>query len=202
STYAECGEKWRLSRGYKLDRETWYATVAGTAIHNITEWIDLAEMGLWDKPIPTFQQEFDTQLQLERDRGRLVKPSGRVLKTVGKGGGPNKKDYEWWLQFGPERVANWIDWKASSGFSLLELDGKPAIEVAVEFELDGDKQVGYIDRLYADSNGEVAVIDIKNGAVPASVLQLAVYKLGLLRTHGIEASWGGYWMSQDGELTG
>lgn len=204
SMYAECGERWRLSRGYKLDNATWYATLAGTAIHTITELLDAQELGFWDGPIPSFKEAFDREIKNATRQGRKIKASGRQLKEVGKTGGPNKKDYWWWLQFGPERVQRWVEWKKTNGLTLITIEEGgvevPAVELYVQAEVAGEQVIGYIDRVYANQDGEVVLIDLKNGEAPKGVLQLATYRLLLLETYGIDATWGAFWMSDSGDL--
>ena len=205
SLYAECGEKYRLSRGYHLGGQTWFATIAGTAIHNITQVMDLQEIGLELNGIPAeFKTEFDRLLEIEEGRGNEVLPSGRVLKKIGKNGGPNKKDYDWWLVYGPKALDLWTKWKQSNGWFLLRLpDGKPGIEVAFDQPLGdgGPRFRGYIDRVYVNMDGEVIVVDLKSGKLPAGHLQLASYGLGLKQATGITARRGSYWMAHDGQLT-
>lgn len=202
STYSECGQRWLLERGYGLNKATWFATVAGSAIHTITEKIDLAEIGVYGGSIPTFKAEFDRRLELEKLKGVEVKPSGRVGKTMSKTGGPNKKDYEWWLIFGPQFVDNWIQFKAELHWTLAFLpDGSPGVEVSVRQNMAGRSFLGFIDRVYITPEGECVVVDLKSGAVPPSSLQLGTYRVGLMREHGLWADWGAYWMAGDGELT-
>ena len=202
STYSECGEKWRLERGFGLKTATWYATVAGSAIHNITEKMDLAEIGKYDGPIPLFEDEFCRLLDIEKQNGVEVKPSGRKLKAIGKAGGPNKKDDEWWLIYGPEYVHNWTAWKDSMGWQLAILpDGTPGVEVAISVPVADRDFKGYIDRVYI-SQGELIVVDLKTGAIPTSELQLGTYRVGLYREHGLWADYGTYWMASDGDVAG
>lgn len=203
STYMDCGEKWKLERGYKLNESTWFATVAGSAIHQITEYIDLAELGLYGGRIPSFKEEFDARLAVEAENGVEVKASGKKLVKMGKTGGPNKKDYEWWLVYGPICIENWINWKRETDWMLALLpDGTPGIEVSIKQPIGGDNHLGFIDRIYITPDGQIVVVDLKSGNVPKSILQLGVYRVGLEREHGLLADLGAYWMAGDGDLAG
>jgi hypothetical protein len=210
--YAECGEKWKLARGYHLDKETWFASVAGSAIHNITERWDLTDTGIEILEIPTFKQEFDRLLEIEEANSVRIKPSGKKLLKNGPNGGPNKKDYDWWLDFGPPMIERWMQWKQASDWFLLEVTREdptgdlvgaviPAVELPFEVNADGHVVRGYIDRVYGRGDGKVVVLDLKTGALPSGHLQLATYRLGLLRQYGIDADYGTYWIGKDGELT-
>lgn len=203
SSYAECGNRWLLERGHGLNKSTWFATVAGSAIHEITEKVDLTEIGGYSGRIPSFKEEFDRRLKIEADRGIEVKPSGRKLKEIGATGGPNKRDYEWWLIYGPIYIENWQAWKAESEWHLAVMpNGSPGIEVVIRQQMARRDHLGFIDRVYITPEGEVVVVDLKSGNVPVSTLQLGSYRVGLLREHGLYADWGTYWMASDGQLAG
>ncbi|MCX2949952.1 PD-(D/E)XK nuclease family protein [Lentzea sp. NEAU-D7] len=203
SSYSECGERWRLERGHKLNGSTWYATVAGSAVHTITEAHDLNEVGRRVGEIPSFKETFDSLLAKERKNGVEVKPSGKKLKNIGPTGGPNKKDYEWWLVYGPIYVEKWLAWKAASDWKIAILpDGSVGIEVMVNEDIADESFLGYIDRVYITPDGQVVIVDLKTGAVPLSSVQLGSYRVALWRKYGIDAEWGAYWMASDGELTG
>jgi hypothetical protein len=218
NSYAECGERWRLERGHKLNKSTWFATIAGSAVHAITEAIDLDELGLYQEgysarededlykiyngEIPTFKQEFDRLLDIEEENGVKVKPSGKVAKSITLNGGPNKKDYDWWLTRGPEMIEAWMEWKVESGYTIATMpDGTPGVEVVLDVPFADEKQLGFIDRVMFDSDGELVIIDLKMGDLPKSKLQLGNYKVALERKYGIRAKFGAYWMGKDGQLT-
>ena len=204
SSYSECGERWKLERGYHKDSSTWFATVAGSAVHEISEYIDLKEIGLFEGEIPSFLEVFDRLLAQESERGIEVKPSGRVLNSIGKTGGPNKKDRGWYIHYGPLWVEAWIEWKATNGDLTLATmpNGSPGIEVEINQQAGGEPHKGFIDRVYVRaSDGEYVIVDLKTGKEPAGNIQLGSYSVGLLREHGIEANLGAYWMTDKGELT-
>lgn len=200
NSYAECGLRWKLERGYGLNTATWFATVAGSAIHEITEYIDLKEIGVFDGAIPSFAEVFDRRLAVEAERGIEVKPSGRKLTKVGPTGGPNKKDHAWWLEYGPGMVQNWVDWKATRGWTLAVLPEGPGVEVRIEQQIGGRDHLGFIDRVFITEDGEIVLVDLKSGQQPASTLQLGVYRVGFYRQTGLMADWGAYWMAGTGEL--
>ncbi|WP_367135763.1 PD-(D/E)XK nuclease family protein [Saccharothrix sp. HUAS TT1] len=202
SSYAECGERWRLERGHKLNASTWFATVAGSAVHEITEAHDLIEVGRREGAVPSFKEVFDRLLAKERELGREIKPSGKKLKNIGPSGGPNKKDYDWWLVYGPLYVEKWLAWKEASDWKIAILpDGNVGIEVMINDPMADDAFLGFIDRVYVTPAGQVVIVDLKTGSVPMSSLQLGSYSVGLWRKYGLFAEWGAYWMASDGELT-
>lgn len=199
SSYSECGERFRLERLYKVERDTWYATEAGSAIHMITEEIDRAAMtGLplrdaLAMAVP-FRAKFDQCIAESGATG--FRPSGRKLNEVGEQGGPNKRDYDWWLAYGPEFVERYVRWREQrTDWEIAMLpDGRPGIEVQFDIDIEGRRVVGMIDRVFhCPGTGEYILLDIKTGREPGGKLQLAVYDLGLRVTLGIEISWATYW---------
>lgn len=181
---------------------TWFATLAGTAIHAVTEAYDLKGLGLHDEPIPTFEEVFLPLLEEEEAKGVEVKASGRTLQKHGKTGGPNKKDRDWWLVEGPKHVERYVEWRELTKWDIPLLPtGEPAVEVAIQAEIGGRPQLGYIDRVFLTPAGELVCVDIKSGATPESEIQLGVYKVGFERTHGMALDKFSYFMSDRGELT-
>jgi hypothetical protein len=179
--------------------------VAGSTVHKITENWDLRQLGEeYDEKyyLPNhFADLFDVYLAEEAEKGREVKASGRKLLKISDGGGPNKKDRDWWYEYGPQYVQRYIDWRDSTGWEIAYLpDGRPGIEVPVSAPMDGEEFLGFIDRVFLVSD-VVVVVDLKTGNVPPGSLQLGTYKTALVNQYGINPEWGAYWMGKDGDLT-
>lgn len=214
SQYSDCAERWRLSRVYGLDKATYWVTMMGTAVHEVTEARDLDQVGLaTDKHTPLLVEDVERAFTIAFDRekaarlksGTTINASGRLLKTgIGKGGGPNKKDEEWARHYGPIMVQNWLDWRAANNYKVALFDapdGKviPGVELKVAKPLGGYPYVGYIDRVLVDGNGEYLVVDLKTGNPPQSTTQLKAYA-AQLRAAGIQAAKAAYWMGMDGDV--
>ncbi len=199
SKYAECGERWRLEYGFKIPSATWFATLAGSAIHRITELADLAELNgvVWEDQLaeaPSFQEEFDKEIAEAKAASKEIKASGKQQKTVTENGGPHKKDYDWWLHYGPIYVQRWMDWKKAMGWTLAVLpDGRPGVELPFDITLGGIQVRGIIDRVYIDEDGWVTVFDLKSGEIPSGSLQLLTYVAGLKEIYGINAQFACFW---------
>lgn len=218
ASYAECGERWRLERGFKIKSGTWWSSVAGTAIHELTELYDRGELKLpsQEKKLSpseaaeldadfirkAFERRLDRAEMKARERDGEIKPSGKVRKGFTKDGGPNKKDREWWLLFGPDYVRRYIEWRTLTRWEVAIMpDGRLAIELPVTVDIGGDPQLGFIDRVFITPQGDIVIVDLKNGNAPTSTLQLGVYRVALWKAYGIEAHFGTYWMGSDGEVT-
>ena len=206
SSYTECGKRWELSRLHGLDNSTYYATLMGTAVHYITEQFDLLGVGhtgaVEEESTPeAFDLVFSRLVAQEQEAGADIKASGRVLKSVGKGGGPEKKNFDWCLTYGPKIVQSWIDWRTTHSFSVWvnPLSGEPGVEVKCEGVLGGVPVVGYVDRVLVDAKGQLAVVDLKAGNVPSSTGQLKTY-VELLRQQGFDVSRAGFWSGMDGDV--
>ncbi len=110
-------------------------------------------------------------------------------------GGPHKKDYNWWMMYGQTFVDRWKNWRTNNPqYHTAVLDGQPGIEYPVETTLqDGTQIVGYIDRIFTDTNtGETFILDLKTGRLPADNMQLHTYRY-MLNQHDIHVTKGMFW---------
>ena len=200
STYAECGTKWLLSRGFKVPESTWFATVAGSVIHEITEEYDLREFYGDDRTIPDFKTLFDQHLSERAEEGQQVNPSGRVAKSITENGGPNKKDYDWWLLHGPQFVDRYVAWRKASDWEIATMpDGKPGIELEFTIDMRGTTIRGFIDRVMLTPNGQLVAVDLKTGNLPSGSLQLLTYAAGVYESYGLQVDWGCFWQPAGGD---
>lgn len=215
--YAECGEKWRLTYGRGVTEGSWYASVAGSTIHHITELNDRLRLAVgravetdYDpttalpvpRPAPTFKEEFLRRIAEEEAAGVKLKASGKKTEEIGWTGGPNKKDIAWWLHYGPQYVQQWEVWRDEhTDLEILMLDGPegpgtvPAIELEFYVKIGEEWVRGYVDRVFRDKvTGDIIIVDIKSGKTPPGQLQLGDYGVGLREAFGIKADYGCYWI--------
>ena len=139
---------------------------------------------LWDK---AWAQELgDKDLTNARVGGRATKAN------------PQKEDVNFWQATGPQWVQAYIDWrKANPNWKLWKTpQGAPAIELAMLPEFAGVPVKMILDRVF-EVNGELVIVDLKTSQqTPTNTLQLGFYKVGLLKTFGIDVKWGTYWMAR------
>jgi len=131
--------------------------------------------------------------------GAVLRAGGRVSKAY-----PNKEDGTWWKEHGPKQIEAWAEWRKNNpNLDILNVNGEPAIEIAVSAELDGVRLQGVIDRVFVDkATGETMIVDLKTGSYPpASQLQLGFYRVALEQTAGINPQYGAYWMARQGVLS-
>lgn len=118
---------------------------------------------------------------------------GRATKA-----NPQKEDVNFWQATGPQWVQAYIDWrKANPAWKLWKTpQGVPAIELAMLPEFAGVPVKMILDRVF-EVNGELVIVDLKTSQqTPTNTLQLGFYKVGILKTFGIDVKWGTYWMAR------
>lgn len=205
SSYTECGERYRLERVERIRPSTWWSTLMGSAVHQVTEDLDI-QHSIDPKHSPTeseIREAFLAELEerVQKERGEILASGKQVKELSESSGGPNKKDRAWVETFGPIFVQRWVAWRENNGLKLTTMpDGTPATEVPFELEfVNRDGEVlevrGYIDRVYERALGSKTktVVDLKTGKIPESALQLATYGVGLEACYGMKAGEGFFW---------
>lgn len=112
-----------------------------------------------------------------------------------------KRNVDWWMDFGPNMVRSWINWREQAKWPLAQIGGKPAVEVELNFQLPGcDMPIkAFIDRVFEPLEGDFTVVDLKTGSrTPESEEQLGLYRVGLGLVHGIWPEWGFWWSPDKG----
>jgi hypothetical protein len=137
------------------------------------------------------------------DKAWALESEGKDLTNARVGGratkaNPNKEDVTFWQSTGPQWVQAYIDWrKANPDWKLWKTpQGAPAIELAMLPEFAGVPVKMILDRVF-EVNGELVIVDLKTSQqTPTNTLQLGFYKVGMLKTFGIDVKWGTYWMAR------
>lgn len=186
SDYADCGEQWRLARGLKLANEfAWWANVGGSAVHEMTEIRDRISLGEYLVE-PTFEMLMDKYEKEYVDKGWEIRASGFVRAELQWTGGPNKKDREWWLVYGPRMVDAYERWVSESGWTII------GIEVPFEVMIDGEPRIGHVDRVFVTAEGQLIIVDLKTGKEVLGRLQLGTYRAGYREETGLDADRGAF----------
>jgi hypothetical protein len=155
-------------------------------------------MNFLSEAIAVFDEYVAKELA-EIPEGAVLRAGGRVSKAY-----PNKEDGTWWKEHGPKQIEAWAEWRKNNpNLDILDVNGEPAIEIAVSAELDGVRLQGVIDRVFVDkATGETMIVDLKTGSYPpASQLQLGFYRVALEQTASINPQYGAYWMARQGVLS-
>jgi hypothetical protein len=137
------------------------------------------------------------------DKAWALESEGKDLTNARVGGratkaNPQKEDVNFWQATGPQWVQAYIDWrKANPDWKLWKTpQGTPAIELAMLPDFAGVPVKMILDRVF-EVNGELVIVDLKTSQqTPTNTLQLGFYKVGMLKTFGIDVKWGTYWMAR------
>lgn len=121
---------------------------------------------------------------------------------------PDKENRAWWLDKGPEMVAQYVLAQEGRESEVLRLaDGETlALELGFMLRLPELPPLkGFVDQaLYFPRHDAIIVRDFKSGAsTPVDTFQLKVYRLALEYVFGITAAkwFGDYWQARKGEAT-
>jgi PD-(D/E)XK nuclease superfamily len=165
-------------------------------VHEATEVFDVTGTENFNSTI-AFNEAWKRNYE-RSDNGMEFRAGGRSTKAY-----PNGEDATWWLTEGPKMVDRWVQFRNDSGYQLFKLpDGRPAIEVEMNQDVNGVPVKAVLDRLFVTPNGELIVVDIKTGSrEPASKTQMGIYAIMVEKTFGVRPVGGAYWMSRTGELT-
>ncbi|AYD87098.1 Cas4 exonuclease [Mycobacterium phage NicoleTera] len=180
----------RCPMAYKLARidKVWARPAAwlpqGTAFHTVAEVYEKAlaegrEMSL-ERAQEIFREEY------AKDIGELCAETPNFDWWFWSGNYNGERDIERRFHIGLEQVEKFINWRQDKGQTIwVTPEGKPAIELSFNIELDGIKVRGYIDAVVV-VNGELRVRDYKTGNKPGDDFQLGVYALAVSMLYGIE----------------
>lgn len=194
--YQRCPHAFELKRVEKVEQNSLWAGIGGTAVHHVTEAYDLGNLGepSADEVTDLFTTEFDEAVAKQQERS----PNYPVEEWYATGGG--KFDAAWWLEFGPTAVMSYIAWRKQTGWDLAQVAGKPAVEVEMKAELpNGPVVLGFIDRVFVLPNGKLCVVDLKNSARhPDWKAQLGLYKAlwSIVHPDLEPITYGAYWTSR------
>lgn len=198
STWLGCGWQYYLTRVQHVPEAPSYWLAGGKAVHEATEKYDRLYHGT-DKEWSSTEafMEFWQHHMKESSNGLEWRTGGRATKQY-----PNKEDDAWWIENGPKMVDYWVQFRENSGWDILAIDGKLAIETELNQEVNGVKIKAFLDRIMIAPTGELVIVDIKTGSKePAALTQLGIYSVLVEKQFGIRINYGSYYMARTGELS-
>lgn len=192
TSYMECGEKYRLTRRRKLAKDTSWALLGGSAVHAWSEAWDISPI----KPSPEYFVHLlnESVAAAIADESMPSVKSHADIKATGRASKewPNKRNYDWWVHHGPIMCEAYAGWRSRLDNDLMppsSVQGKDfLVEEEVKAELGGVEVIGYIDRIVLESpehGSEPAIVDLKTGKEPGTILQLATYARLYEKQHGL-----------------
>ena len=173
SSFAQCGEAYRLSRVAQAPSRpaAWFSH--GTAYHAVIEEYEnshrnLSKQALADRFIDLYQEEI-TKL-----RERWPEESDWMTGGNKKG----FKDIEDREGIGVWQVLDYVDFAEAHKdvWRILPMGDKVATEVEFRIQFGGVECFGFIDQIRQYADGSLEVADLKTGtSTPGSSMQLGVY---------------------------
>ena len=184
SSFAQCGEAYRLSRVAKVPSKpaAWFPH--GTAYHAVIEEYEntgrtLTKQALADRFIDVYQDAIAKM--------REEWPEEHDWITGGRKSG--FKDIEDREAIGVWQVLDYVDFAEAhkNVWRILPLgDGKVATEVEFRIDFGGVECYGFIDQIRQYPDGSLEVADLKTGtSTPGSSMQLGVYAHVVQQNTGI-----------------
>jgi RecB family exonuclease len=205
SEFHQCSWRFYLRRFLKVKEQPSVWTAGGNAFHKTTEMFD--EM-LWQENDLSKQDArpwygtFVDQFENELDELRAINPDESTWRAASKG----REDVAFWRKLGPVLISQYIQWRTSTNDTLriAAVKGAPAVEVKVETSLGGVPVVGYIDRVFQDTEtGVLEIVDYKSGArMPQTPDQLGQYSVQLEQQEGVPVTWGAFYNARKATLDG
>lgn len=205
----------RCPQAYKLDRidRVWKRPAAwlpqGLAVH---EAIEAWEKSNRTMPLAEVQKIYSEAYDRYSNESCKETPNFAFWSRSGPYAGAT--DVRRRYGIGMEQVAKYLTWYEEHPEEKVWVapDGKPAIELDFDVNLDGVWLRGFIDAvvelpgLAGDNDDgspepELRVRDAKTGKTPGDDFQLAVYAVVLQELYGIDILSGDYWMGQIGKPT-
>lgn len=204
--YERCPYSYYLAR--VADPRAWQRPAAwlpqGSAEHTVFE---LVARGDFSMSLEEAQALFAQEYSKEVAEYTKITPNFEWWSKSGPYGG--KKDLERRYKLGMEQIERFYAWREKAPDEVIWItpDGKPAIELDFNMDLDGVVVRGYIDavieRPYNErGDTELVVRDYKSGNQPGDDFQLGVYAVAVEEVYGVPAPQiGDYWMGKSGKAT-
>ena len=198
TSFARCGEAYRLERIEKAPRmpAAWFAQ--GVAVHSAIEyyerWRCSEPDGVDREAIFTrYYSEYDRLIDEERQR----EPDLAAWLTGGRVRAED--DIVRRRERGADMLYRYILYAENAPERPLDLGGgEAAVEVPFEIELGGVAVVGAIDMILVWPDGSLTPRDIKSGSKrPEWYFQLGVYALAIEDLFGVRPEYGDFYMLKD-----
>lgn len=196
-SYASCGMAYKLERidGVPRRPAAWFTH--GRAFHTAVEHYERSGRTATDEECfnvydRLWEEEIGADLRKEPDLSAWMTGGRRKAET----------DLEIRKQEGKDQFVKYREYALRSGETIWTApDGRLAVELEIEFEINGVPVIVFIDQVIVTPNGMLVVRDLKTGSSYNSPIQLALYDLALEARYGFRALWGDFWKAKNGGPT-
>ncbi|TCO56774.1 RecB family exonuclease [Actinocrispum wychmicini] len=196
--YADCPYRYYLHRVARVWQRPAAWLAQGLAVHEAAEFWELSNRQAPEDDVATaYRQSYEkhvNRLSEETPNFGYWFPSGRyagsedIERRFGLGAEQVRRYVEYYREHADERI-----WRTP--------EGRPAVEIAFEIDLDGVRVKGFIDGVVKHPTRGIVVRDIKSGRLPGDGFQLGTYAEALRATYGVRVDSGDYWMGRQGKPT-
>ncbi|MEU8948767.1 PD-(D/E)XK nuclease family protein [Streptomyces sp. NPDC048489] len=194
--YEDCGWRWWLQRGERVEQRPAAWSHHGTAFHTAAEVFERSGRTMeLDEVVQVFSDEYgaltDKALDKWADTDQWMS-AGRYT------GG---EDIERRYVLGQQQTADYVAWShVNKPKFWTSPEGKPGLELDFMVELGGVKVRGFIDQLLDEEENTVRVRDLKTGSTK-SKLQLNTYSLAVQQKWGVKAPKADWYLAKDNRLS-
>ena len=197
NTYARCAYRYKLERLDKVWQRPASWLSQGLGVHKAMEEWELSDRKL---SLPELEEIYTTEFARSITEQAEETPNFDYWFGSGPYSGP--VDIERRLEKGREQLRALVEYSLSSTDKpWVTPDGEKAIELEFNVELGGVRVKGFIDQVIEREDGSLLVRDIKTGAKPGDIFQLATYAEALETLYDVEVSAGDFFMGKTGKPT-
>lgn len=197
NTYERCPWAYKLQR---IDR-VWQRPASwlsqGLGVHVAMEKWELSDRKLTrDELVEIYREEFARSIEEQAET------TPNLQFWFGSGPYPGPVDIERRWEVGENQLLSLVDWCEAhpDQKTWTTPDGEKAIELEFNVELGGVPVKGFIDQIVETEDGLI-VRDIKTGAKPGDIFQLATYAEAVRLIYGVTPYAGDYLMGKTGKPT-
>lgn len=197
NSYTRCSYSYYLQRIKKVWQRPASWLSQGLGVHVAMEKWELSERTLTrDELVEIYREEFTRSINEQAE----TTPNFDYWFGSGPYSGPVDIERRWGI--GEQQLLSLIDYSLAHPEEKIWTtpEGDRAIENKFEVELGGVNVLGFIDQIVDTPKG-LTVRDIKTGAKPGDIFQLATYAEAMHIMHGETPTGGDYLMGKTGKPT-
>lgn len=197
NTYDRCPYRYKLERIDKVWQRPASWLSQGLGVHKAMEEWELSDRTkTFDELVEIYKEEFAKSIAEQAEDT----PNFEFWFGSGRYNGEQDIERRWHL--GIEQVGALVRWANAHPEQKIWTtpDGEKAIELRFDVEIGGIPVVGYIDQVVETPDG-LMVRDIKTGAKPGDIFQLATYAEAMKLLYDVDIEAGDYFMGKTGKPT-
>ncbi|MFG3582576.1 PD-(D/E)XK nuclease family protein [Streptomyces sp. NPDC047990] len=196
SQYEDCGWRWWLQRGERVEQRPAAWSHHGTAFHSAAEAFERSGRTMSaEEVLQVFSDQYSALTNKSLDKW----PDTDQWMSAGRYTGG--EDIERRYGLGQQQTTEYVAWSLENEPKFWKSPtGDVGLELSFMVELGGVKVRGFIDQLLDESANVVRVRDLKTGSTK-SKLQLHTYSLAVQQVWKVEAPKADWYLAKDGRLS-